>query len=219
MFPLPVNLNPVWFLCTTCYSITFDYICQPSSEHHCKLYRSRVQDDERPTCTLLLEHLYRSRMLTGWCESSSNPTLYSIYTGAFRCLVEGCGVIAFLKHTTVGENVDGRRKKFWACNQLNADYQLVCHDGTRASMTDYESCNFGKVWSNAIVTRGRDLYNATEVNAYTNLLLYAQQHFRRDSEDEWKRQLLVCVFSVRQLFETLPSSVEECFISLFFVHI
>lgn len=58
--------------------------------------------------------------------------------------------------------------------------------GTRAGVTDYESCNLGRVRSNAVVTRGGDLYNATEVHAYTNLLLYAQQHFGRDSEDEWK---------------------------------
>ena len=51
-------------------------------------------------------------------------------SGAFRCLVEGGGDIAFVKHTTVKENVDGRRKDFWARNQLTADYQLVCRDGT-----------------------------------------------------------------------------------------
>lgn len=43
--------------------------------------------------------------------------------------MEGGGDIAFVKHTTVRENVDGKRSDFWARNQLTADYQLVCRDG------------------------------------------------------------------------------------------
>ncbi|XP_076068104.1 transferrin 2 isoform X2 [Oratosquilla oratoria] len=108
---------------------------------------------------------------------------YFGYTGAFRCLVEGGGHIAFLKHTTVRENTDGRRKEWWARNQLTADYQLLCRDGTRAPVTEYENCNLGKVRSNAIVTRGGEDYNATEVTAFTKLFLYAQQYFGRDSAE------------------------------------
>ncbi|XP_050694554.1 melanotransferrin-like [Eriocheir sinensis] len=132
---------------------------------------------------LNLCHLCRGQG-QGYCARDHSEPYYG-FTGAFRCLVEGGGDIAFVKHTTVKENVDGRRKEFWARNQLTADYQLVCRDGTRAPVTDYEDCNLGTVRSNAVVTRGGALYNVTEVQAYTNLFLYAQQHFGRDSEDEW----------------------------------
>ena len=51
---------------------------------------------------------------------------------------------------------------------------------------EYEKCNLGKVRANAVVTRGGYLYNETEVQAYTNLLLYAQQLYGRDSLDDSK---------------------------------
>jgi len=44
-------------------------------------------------------------------------------------LVEGGGDVAFLKHTTVYENTDGKRREWWARNALNEDFQLLCPDG------------------------------------------------------------------------------------------
>ena len=70
---------------------------------------------------------------------------YFGYTGAFRCLVEGGGNVAFVKHTTVTENCDGKRKAWWARNQLTTDYELLCRDGTRAPARNYKDCFLGKV--------------------------------------------------------------------------
>jgi len=44
-------------------------------------------------------------------------------------LVEGGGNVAFVKHTTVYENVDGKRKQWWARNTLSYDFELLCPDG------------------------------------------------------------------------------------------
>jgi len=44
-------------------------------------------------------------------------------------LVEGGGNVAFVKHTTVYENVGGRRKQLWARNTLTNDFELLCPDG------------------------------------------------------------------------------------------
>lgn len=44
-------------------------------------------------------------------------------------MVEGGGNVAFVKHTTVYENADGKRKQWWARNTLSYDFQLLCPDG------------------------------------------------------------------------------------------
>lgn len=43
--------------------------------------------------------------------------------------MEGGGNVAFVKHTTVLEVTDGKRKEWWARNTLNEDFELLCPDG------------------------------------------------------------------------------------------
>lgn len=55
--------------------------------------------------------------------------------------------------------------------------------GTRRDLPDYKTCNLGKVKANAIVTRGGYGYNETQINAFTNLFIYAQQFYGRKDAD------------------------------------
>ena len=108
---------------------------------------------------------------------------YFGHTGAFRCLVEGGGNVAFVKHTTVTENCDGKRKEWWARNQLTSDYELLCRDGTRAPARNYENCYLGKVKSNAIVVN--PTIGEEKLNAFINLFKYAQQFYGQKVVDEF----------------------------------
>ncbi|XP_037045009.1 melanotransferrin [Bradysia coprophila] len=119
-----------------------------------------------------------------YCRRDASEDYYG-HTGAFRCLVEGGGHVAFVKHTTVSENTGGKRREWWARNTLNDDFELLCPDGTRADLKDFKTCNLGKVKANAIVTRGGLGYNGTQINAYINLFTYAQQYYGRKELDSF----------------------------------
>ncbi|XP_022918604.1 transferrin 2 isoform X2 [Onthophagus taurus] len=119
-----------------------------------------------------------------YCRRDASEMFYG-HTGAFRCLVEGGGDVAFVKHTTAIENTGGKRREWWARDALIDDFELLCPDGTRAEVNEYLKCNLGKVKANAIVTRGGYDYNETEVNAFINLFLYSQTLYGGKIPDEF----------------------------------
>ncbi|XP_033959690.1 serotransferrin-like [Pseudochaenichthys georgianus] len=86
------------------------------------------------------------------CKASADEEYYG-YAGAFRCLVEDAGDVAFIKHTIVPENSNGKGPK-WA-RGLNAnDYQLICPgQPAGVEISEYATCNLAAVPANAVVTR------------------------------------------------------------------
>ncbi|KAM4605122.1 serotransferrin-1-like [Polymixia lowei] len=86
------------------------------------------------------------------CKANADEQYYG-YAGAFRCLVEDSGDVAFIKHTIVPENSDGKGPS-WAQNVTSTDYALVC-PGNAGSVpvTDYATCNLAKTPAHAVVTR------------------------------------------------------------------
>ena len=59
------------------------------------------------------------------CSTDASKNKYVGYTGAFKCMGDGKGDVAFVKQTTAQEVVD----KGGYGNQ--ADYEYLCKDGTR----------------------------------------------------------------------------------------
>ena len=75
--------------------------------------------------------------------------------------ITGGGDVAFVKHTTVRENTDGRNIAEWSRNRRSDDYELLCNDGTRKDIDQWESCNMGEIPANAIVTAGGNSFRLT----------------------------------------------------------
>ena len=96
-------------------------------------------------------HLFKTH---AWkeCKASTDEQYYG-YTGAFRCLVEDAGDVAFIKHSIVPDNSDGKGEA-WAATVKSGDYELICpHKSSPVPITEYATCNLARVPAHAVVTR------------------------------------------------------------------
>nr|AKZ20815.1 melanotransferrin 2 [Holothuria glaberrima] len=111
------------------------------------------------------------------CVRNTHEPYYG-YTGALRCLAEGAGDVAFVKHTTVSDNVNGPEE--WNSSLNKGDYQLLCADGTRAEIDNYNSCHLAKVPSHALMTAGDQTED--KINEMVDLFLAAKNLFANDDD-------------------------------------
>lgn len=93
-------------------------------------------------------------------EASSSH--YWCFAYHYRCLVEGAGDVAFIKHTTVSENSDGNGPT-WASNLNSAEYEVICPGKGPVPITDYASCHLAKVPAHAVVTRPESHSNVVRI--------------------------------------------------------
>ncbi|XP_054651992.1 otolith matrix protein 1 isoform X3 [Dunckerocampus dactyliophorus] len=89
------------------------------------------------------------------CASNPRERHYG-EAGALRCVAENLGDVAFVKHTTVFDNLDGRNQESWALDLEVEDLKLLCPDGTEADLEEYERCHLAAVPANAVVVRMED---------------------------------------------------------------
>lgn len=106
-----------------------------------------------------------------------------------RCLVEGGGDVAFVRHTTVLENTAGRNPMHWSRNIIPSDFELLCRDGSRARFNEYKTCNLGKIPANAIVTS--EYKPLQHIEAYVNLFIIAQELYGSKYSEDYKFKMFV----------------------------
>ncbi|XP_062325466.1 otolith matrix protein 1 [Osmerus eperlanus] len=76
--------------------------------------------------------------------------------GALRCVAENLGDVAFVKETTVFDNMDGKNLESWAMDLELEDLKLLCPDGGEAGLHEHEKCHLAVVPGNGVVVRMED---------------------------------------------------------------
>ncbi|XP_012376646.2 serotransferrin isoform X1 [Dasypus novemcinctus] len=107
------------------------------------------------------------------CAASSQEPYFG-YSGAFKCLQEGAGQVAFVKHTTVFENLADQAE--WK------KYKLLCPDNTRKPVDQYKECHLARVPSHAVVARTA----GGKEDSIWELLNQAQEHFGKGTSAEFQ---------------------------------
>ncbi|XP_066285078.1 uncharacterized protein [Branchiostoma lanceolatum] len=112
------------------------------------------------------------------CVRNTNEPYYG-YSGAFRCLAEGAGDVAFVNHQTIFENTNGRSEEGWTRNLHENDFELLCPDGSRKQWNQWKECNLARVPSHAVMTSPR---SRSDIQQIVDILIQAQEHFGQDSD-------------------------------------
>lgn len=107
------------------------------------------------------------------CGCSSSQPYYG-YSGAFKCLKDGVGDVAFVKQETIFENLPDKADR--------DQYELLCLDNTRKPVDEYEQCHLARVPSHAVVARSVD----GKEDLIWELLNQAQEHFGKDKSKDFQ---------------------------------
>ncbi|XP_069789731.1 saxiphilin-like [Narcine bancroftii] len=128
------------------YTDYFRKGCMPGSSSKgklCKVCIGRQQADSKPP--------------SGRC-AANHDELYYGNLGALRCLVgnsngKNFGDVAFLEHHSLMENIEYLATSGWAPGWTAGDFELLCPDGGRAPVTEWDRCNLGPIPPNIVMTR------------------------------------------------------------------
>nr|XP_043879694.1 saxiphilin-like [Solea senegalensis] len=91
------------------------------------------------------------------CADNHNERFYG-NMGALRCLVgdpsgKSHGDVAFLEQHNLQDNIHSLSSTGWAEGWTPSDFELLCGDGRRAPLSEWESCHLGVIPPNIIMTR------------------------------------------------------------------
>ncbi|XP_075820950.1 LOW QUALITY PROTEIN: serotransferrin-like [Microtus pennsylvanicus] len=107
------------------------------------------------------------------CGCSSLQPYYG-YAGAFKCLKDGGGDVAFVKHTTIFEVLPQKSDR--------DQYELLCPDNTRKPVDQFEECYLARVPSHAVVARAVD----GKEDLIWEILKVAQENFGKGQSKDFQ---------------------------------
>jgi len=140
---MPTVTDPNGQVNTDAYSASqfFSRMCAPRTTSDGP---SKGGSTYAPLCDLCQE----ATGVTDSCAGDQDENPYYDYTGAFRCMDEGAGDVAFVKHTTI-DDYNGQ----FGTDKVKEDYRILC-DNKCANWDEYltdGTCITGESASKAVV--------------------------------------------------------------------
>ncbi|MCO5579731.1 hypothetical protein L7F22_033591 [Adiantum nelumboides] len=166
----------------------------------------------------------------GSCTTDS--LVYGGYSGAFRCLVDGTGDIAFVRSDTVERlAADGKHAQEWSTKPLDEFRYLCPQGGCRSINENLGNCTFGSVPANVLMTRNsqsnkrrlemvRQLLNVSYSRAFYNPQNWNDFILSSSTQNlveltELTRQVLGSSAILAQKVQTLGENMTEAAASVF----
>ncbi|XP_077317644.1 serotransferrin-1-like [Lithobates pipiens] len=118
--------------------------------------------------------------VNGRCAANHDERYYG-NMGALRCLVgdpsgRSYGDVAFLEHHSLLNNIANMESSGWAFGYSASDFELLCPNGERVPLTEWETCNLGAIPPNVVMTR-------PVITAKIQDFLMKSQEFLKKDED------------------------------------
>ncbi|CAL8335540.1 unnamed protein product [Merluccius merluccius] len=129
--------------------------CNPNKAYNNVFWKGCLPGSQGNLCKVCMGGT--GEAATKRCADNHNERYYG-NMGALRCLVgdasgKSYGDVAFLEQHNLETNIISLRWTGWAEGWLSSDFELLCPDGGRAQLSDWESCNLGVIPPNTVMTR------------------------------------------------------------------
>ncbi|XP_077385811.1 saxiphilin-like isoform X1 [Festucalex cinctus] len=152
--------SPAGWLLPHMHTISREYnsssaTCDPNQVYSDVFWKGCLPGSQGNLCKVCLGGT--GEAATKRCTDNHNERYYG-NMGALRCLVgdpsgKSYGDVAFLEQHNLQDNILSLTSSGWSEGWTSSDFELLCADGRRASLSEWENCNLGVIPPNTVMTR------------------------------------------------------------------
>nr|XP_046165890.1 saxiphilin-like isoform X1 [Oncorhynchus gorbuscha] len=129
--------------------------CEPNQVYNEVFWKGCLPGSQGNLCKVCMGGT--GEAATKRCADNHNERYYG-NMGALRCLVgdasgKSYGDVAFVEQHNLESNILSLSPSGWSDGWLSWDFELLCGDGRREPLSEWENCNLGAIPPNIIMTR------------------------------------------------------------------